>query len=157
MSNTFARRALQYLPVDIGGQLFAIPVSDVTAIQQRGPKQAGEQAEPTTGEEPAARVPVVDMCKLFWGAELPEAQGFVITLSTPAGVCALAVSRVYPADVAEAQAQRPLPFPLDAAGSVFAGFVGGPALPTLIVDCERLTEMIAGLAPQLVVEAQHAR
>ncbi len=149
-------QSLQYLPVDVGGQLFAIPLKDVMAVQQRGHAKNEILSMPLINTGPAQGVHPIDLSKLFWNIETPDMQGAIVVISTAAGMCGLLVGNVHPASVARAEQRQSLPFSLEHQRNVFAEVVIGPELPILILDCRYLVEMIAQVAPEYVVSVENA-
>lgn len=156
MSTNLESQSLQYLLVDVGGQLFAIPLRDVIAVQQRGYIATETVSMPPNNGGDEQVIHSFDLSKLFWNIETPYEQGAIVIIATLAGVCGLLVGHVYPASVGSAEQRQSLPFSLEHHGNVFAEVIIGPERPTLTMDCQRLVELIVSLAPECVASVEDA-
>jgi chemotaxis signal transduction protein len=94
MADLTNQQELQYLPVELSGQLFALSMNDVTAVHR---VSAGADAEPPSTDQHAASLRVLDLRYLFWKKDNSDENMYVVVVSTNAGTCALGVDRVHSA------------------------------------------------------------
>lgn len=147
---------LHYLPVELSGQIFGIPMSDVVAVE-RAQSDMGEASEPEANARAGACVPVIDLRCLFGGQSPPErTRPHVLILSTQIGSCAVLVDGVRPTRIADATTRHRLPALATATGCPFSGIVFDSDAPVLIIDTLRLVKYLRQVAPELVPECAHA-
>jgi chemotaxis signal transduction protein len=156
MTDTPNFQALHYLPVEVYGQTFAIPMSEVVAIHRSGGGAVDESVVPKVSEPSGASVMTIDLRHLFWGEAVSSPHAHVVVISTHAGTCALLVDAVRPSRTAEATAQSPLPRLVAAMDLPFSGVLREPDVLVLIMDSQRLVEQLRQIAPELIVESVYA-
>jgi len=156
MTDITASQVLHYLPVEVSGQAFAIPMSEVAAVHRAGGGAVDEDVASEAGEPPGASVMAIDLRLLFFGRAQPSPKAHVVVISTQVGMCALLVDTVRPARTAEATTQYPLPRLVAAMNLPFSGVVREPDALILIMDSRRLVEQLRQVAPELIAESIYA-
>jgi chemotaxis signal transduction protein len=139
---------LQYLPIELSGQTFALNMGDVTAIHR---KSVDTDDELLSTEQQAANLPVLDLRRLFQSQANPYTNMYVIVLFTDAGTCAVAVDRVRPARTIETAALYPLPCLVSTVGWLFKRVICEADNLVLLINSQRLVEQIRQNSPDLVL------
>lgn len=149
---------LSYLPIEVSGQIFGIPMAEVVAIRQM---HGGEPLESVVVEgavgldgHPALRP--IDLGRLFWDSASSDLAGYVVVVTTPQGACALLVDGVRAARSAPPEAHYPLPRLMAPVGWLFAGIVSEGDALVLILNSEGLVAQLRQVAPDLIVEYMYA-
>lgn len=153
MTGTPDLQALHYLPVEVSGQFFAIPMRDVSAVYRMG---AGTNAMPQANGSSVPAVPVIDLSHLFWDRASPLSGRHVVVIATDVGTCAVLVGGLRPARTAQATDRSALPRLPAFQHCPFRGLVHEPDALVLIVDCRALVEKLQRVSPELVLEPDHA-
>lgn len=157
MSENTRSTSLQYMPVDVSGRLFAVPMSDVVTIQ----RVQVDASDTTNGasvsdSEPSQSQPVaqtIDLRYLFWGEALASRSPHAIVVTTSAGTCALLVDAVRASRVAEIDDVKRLPSIVSGTSRIFSGVVRNPDGLLLVIDIRRLVESVYQVAPELIMES----
>ncbi|MBN1429413.1 MAG: chemotaxis protein CheW [Anaerolineae bacterium] len=146
---------LHYLPIEVSGQLFAIPMLEVAAIRQLGRGDAPVVSMGQEARQPA--IPIVDLQSLFFGVSLSDIEepAYVIVISIPAFACAVLVDGVRPARLAEPADQLAMPLTLTNERYPFRGVLRTPEGLVLIIDSRLLIEELRRIKPDLIVEKAH--
>jgi chemotaxis protein histidine kinase CheA len=153
MADTTNPQALAYLPIEVSGQVFAIPMSNVVAVHRVRSGNVDEVITPEAGEPSGASVIVIDLRLLFFGRAQSSPKAHVVVVSTQVGMCALLVDAVRPARTA---ATTPLPHLVAAMNLPFSGVVLEPDALILVMDSRRLVEQLRQVAPELIAESIYA-
>jgi chemotaxis signal transduction protein len=153
MAYSTSHQELQYLPVELSSQTFALPMSDVAAIHR---KSVDTDDEPLSTDEHAANLPILDLQHLFQIQSNPDTSRYVIVVSTAIGTCALAVDRVRPTRTIGMAALYPLPRLVSTVGWLFKGVICDSDNLILLIDSQRLVKTVQQMSPGLVlVEETH--
>lgn len=157
MDDATSPQILRYLPIELSGQVFGIPMSDVVAIERaHRDSPSTESTSSEDGEQVGSGAPIVDMRYLFLGESPPDHGRYVVILSAPIGSCAVLVDAVQPTCTAHASVRRVLPSLLASAGCPFGSVVLEHDGPVLIIDTSRLMERMRQVAPELIMERTYA-
>jgi hypothetical protein len=156
MTNTPDLQTLHYLPVEVSGQLFAIPMRDVSAVQRMGAGGSPEGVVPQGNGSSALAVPVIDLSHLFWDRASPLPGTHIVVIAAAVGTCAVLVNGLRPARTAQAADQSALPHLPALQHCPFRGLVREPDALVLILDCRALVEKLLRASPELVLEPDHA-
>lgn len=149
-------QTLHYLPVEVSGQLFAIPMRDVSAVQRMDTGTDPEGAMPQANGSSALAVPVIDLSHLFWGKAAPLPGTHIVVVTTEVGTCAVLVNGLRPARIAQVTDQFALPRLPAFQHCPFRGLVHEPDALVLILNCRALVEKLLRASPELVLEPDHA-
>ena len=154
-------QTLQFLPIEVGGQSFGFPLSDVVTVSLIVSEASAESETSVIpiSEKPVSpeNVPLIDLQHLFFGSSQGTGKAYALLLSTSAGTCALRVTAIFPTQIAEPTARFSLPTFFGLANKVFKTVVyDDEDRLTLIVDTNRLITTIQKINPQLVLESIHA-
>lgn len=145
---------LHYLPIELGSQVFAIPMSEVSAIQPVSVADSEDTPPNGDADTATAGAKIIDLGHLFYGetpATRPQRR-YVVLITTSAGTCGVAVDRVRSARRAQAADQYALPHLITAKGSLFSGLVRELDGLVLVIDSHSLVEHLQQVAPELVME-----
>lgn len=147
-------RSFHYLPVELTGQVFAIPMADVAAIHRLG----GDGADDLAGRGGQAGIPVVDLGRLFSPDSQPSDTNSVygVVISTPAFTYAVLVDSVRPSRKAEPAKQFALSPLIAQGGCLFSKVLREPDGLMPVIDTQRLAAELRRVGPGLVVERAHA-
>jgi chemotaxis signal transduction protein len=156
MTNTPDSQTLHYLPVEVSGQMFAIPMRDVSAVHRVSAGTGPEGVIPQANGSSALALPVIDLSHLFWDRESPQPGTHIVLITTEVGMCAVLVNSLRPARTALTTDQSALPHLPAFQHSPFQGLVHEPDALVLIVDCRALVEKLQRASPELVLEPDHA-
>jgi chemotaxis protein histidine kinase CheA len=148
MAYSTSHQELQYLPVELSSQTFALPMNDAVAIHRKSVDTDGEQL---STDEHAANLPILDLRHLFQIQSNPDTSMYVIVVSTEIGTCALAVDRVRPTRTIETAALYPLPRLISTVGWLFKGVIRDSDNLILLIDSQRLVETVQQMSPDLVL------
>ncbi|MBN1311195.1 MAG: chemotaxis protein CheW [Anaerolineae bacterium] len=146
--------SFQYLPVDVSGQVFAIPMSEVAAIRRLSDE---EEASSASGESAQSTIPAIDLRSLFFPTPPGDVEkaAYVIVISVSQFACAALVDGVRPARRAEMTEQFTMPSLLSGERYPFKGIIRTPEGLLLIIDTYRLAEALRRARPELIVEKAH--
>jgi chemotaxis signal transduction protein len=154
MADLTNQQELQYLPVELSGQLFALPMNDVTAVHR---VSAGADEEPPSTDQHAASLRVLDLRYLFWKQDNSDENMYVVVVSTNAGTCALGVDRVHSARTMRTATLQQLPQLISTIGWLFNGVICESDTLMLLINSQQLVEQVQQMSPDLVlVEEAHA-
>lgn len=157
MAYLTSHQELQYLPVELSGQLFAFSMNDVTAVH-RVSAGVGEGEGPPSTDPHAASLPVLDLRYLFWKQASSGGNMYVVVVSTDAGTCALGVDRVRPARTIATASLHQLPPLVSTVEWLFNGVIRESDNLMLLINSQGLVKRVQQTSPDLVlVEETHAR
>jgi chemotaxis protein histidine kinase CheA len=148
MAELFTHRELRYLPIELAGQTFALPMSSVAAIHQVS-KDTGD-GQPST-DKSAVSLPVLDLRHLFQGGGDPGTHMYVVVVSTDTGTCALAVDRVGSTRTVKMAALHSLPYLVSTVEWLFKGVICEADNLTLLINSQQLVEQVQEMSPELVL------
>lgn len=146
--------SLHYLPVDVSGQMFAIPMSEVAAVRRLSDEDAAA-SEPA--DKGSATIPVVDLRRLFFPVkrQSPERPSYVIVISMPDLTYVVLVDDVRPARRVEPHDQLPVPPLLAGQQYPFSGVIRVGDSLVLMINCRLLAEELRQVKSGLVLEQVH--
>jgi chemotaxis signal transduction protein len=146
---------LQYLPVEVSGQSFAIPMVEVMAVRQLSPQDVSPESD---GIEAAdTTIPVIDLPHLLFPNSQRNSGGpaYVVVLSIPMCTCAVLVDSIKPARRIDPADKLVMPPLLAGRRYPFSGaLVEGDNL-ILIIDSRRLVDGLRQVNPRLIAETPH--
>jgi chemotaxis signal transduction protein len=158
MTSTENPHSLRYLPVDVSGQLFAIPMSSVATIHRIDSTSISGETNGIfrTNASNDTVVIVIDLRRLFWGITPSENYAHAVVIATDDGMCAMLVDAVKPTRVASPFSHHDLPRLVTGERLPFSGVIREPDSLLLVIDGIRLVEQLSHVVPDAVLEQSHA-
>lgn len=146
--------SLHYLPIEVSGQMFAIPMSDVAAIRRLNDEDGTASGQ--AGEKPTT-IPIVDLRHLFFpvSRQGPERPSYVVVISMPNLTYVVLVDDVRPARRAEPADLLAFPPLLAGERYPFSGVIRVADSLVLMIHCRLLAEELRQVKPALVLEQPH--
>jgi chemotaxis signal transduction protein len=146
--------SLQYLPVDVCGQMFAIPMSEVAAVRRLSDDDAATYEPVNKG---AATIPVVDLRRLFFPVkrQSPERPSYVVVISMRDLTYVVLVDDVRPARRVEPADQLPIPPLLAGRQYPFSSVIRVGDSLMLMIHCRLLAEELRQVKSGLVMEQSY--
>jgi chemotaxis signal transduction protein len=151
-------QVLHYLPIELRGQVFAIPMAEVGSIQRMPSSTLEEERLPGPALAPDDTMKIIDLGELFrdTGAGEPSRHRYVVLVTPPAGTCGVVVDGVGSARRAGPDDQFAVPHLALTEGSPFSGVVRGVDGLALVIDANRLVDQLHRVAPEVVMERAYA-
>ncbi len=154
MSDDLDTQSLPYLPIEVSGQIFAIPMSEVTTTRQLSNEDITVFE---TGKKGQATIPIIDLRHLFFPANRPGAgyPAYMVVISIPGFIYTVLVDDVRTARRAALADQLAIPPLIAGRRYPFSGVIREAGSLVLLIHSRFLAEELRRVKPDLVPEQTH--